>query len=78
MRVDLYGTALDELIGQNVSMLMPSPDREDQDGHIARYLSTGEAHIIGIGREVQAMRRDGTTFPIELAISEINAGDRLK
>ena len=72
----MFGYKLDELIGHNISMLMPSPDRESHDGYIARYLSTAEAHIIGVGREVKAMRRDGTTFPIELAISEVNAGDR--
>jgi PAS domain-containing protein len=57
-------------------MLMPSPDREAHDGYIARYLRTGEPHIIGIGREVRARRRDGTTFPIALAVSEMHVDGR--
>ena len=52
------GAAL-ELLGQNVTMLMPSPFREEHDGYVSRYLETGERRIIGIGREVTARRRDG-------------------
>jgi PAS domain S-box-containing protein len=67
----MFGYAAAEMLGQNVKMLMPPPDREEHDGYIARYLQTGEKHIIGIGREVEAQRKDGSVFPTELAISEI-------
>lgn len=67
----LFGYAPDELIGRNVSMLMPSPDGERHDGHIARYLATGEKRIIGIGREVLGLRKDGSTIPVSLSVSEM-------
>ena len=74
----LFGYTTDEIIGQNIRMLMPSPYREEHDSYIARYLQTDEPHIIGIGREVRARRRDGTTFPIALAVSEVHlAGHRM-
>ena len=57
-------------------MLMPSPHRERHDEYIARYLRTGEARVIGIGREVEGLRRDGTTFPLELALSEVRGSGR--
>src|SRR6266568_8794524 len=65
----LLGYTADEVIGQNISMLMPSPYREEHDGYLARYLQTGEPHIIGIGRKVRGQRRDGTIFPMALAVS---------
>jgi len=65
-----------EVIGKNVSVLMPAPDRESHDGYIARYQRTREAHIIGIGREVQGMRKDGSVFPFRLAVSEVQYSGR--
>lgn len=66
----MFGYAEHEVVGENVSMLMPSPDRERHDSYISRYHETGERRIIGIGRLTTARRRDGSTFPIELAIGE--------
>ncbi|MCT2398345.1 PAS domain-containing sensor histidine kinase [Novosphingobium mangrovi (ex Huang et al. 2023)] len=66
----LFGYTETEVAGRNVSMLMPSPDRERHDGYIARYLQTDDRRIIGIGRVVLGERRDGTTFPMELSVGE--------
>lgn len=66
----LFGYRAAEVIGHNVKILMPSPHAERHDGYIQHYLNTGERRIIGIGREVQARRKDGTLFPTELAVGE--------
>ena len=68
----LFGYQEDLVRGQNVSMLMPSPYRERHDANIARYLATGERRIIGIGRVVLGRRANGTNFPMELAVGEVN------
>ena len=71
-----FGYSAAEVLGQNVKILMPSPYRENHDGYIERYLSTGERRIIGIGRLVVGERKDGSTFPMELAVGEMKSGNR--
>jgi len=66
----LFGFQASEVTGQNVSVLMPSPYREEHDKYLSRYLTTGERHIIGIGRVVIGQRKDGSTFPMELSVGE--------
>jgi two-component system, LuxR family, sensor kinase FixL len=70
----LFGFTEQEAIGKNVSELMPNPDRGRHDSYLARYRTTGERHIIGIGRIVTGKRRDGTTFPMHLTIGEMQSG----
>jgi len=69
-----FGYLEREAIGQNVSILVPDPDRSRHDGYLARYRSTRERHIIGIGRIVTGQRKDGTTFPMHLSIGEMQSG----
>lgn len=70
----LFGYAEAEMLGSNVSRLMPSPYRERHDSYLDRYARTGERHIIGIGRKVIGQKRDGSTFPMELSVGEAEAG----
>jgi two-component system sensor kinase FixL len=71
----MFGFSEEEVLGENVSMLMPSPDRERHDGYLERYMRTGERRSIGIGRVLTARHRDGATFPIELSVGEARIGD---
>jgi PAS domain S-box-containing protein len=71
----MFGYSSAEVVGENVKVLMPSPWREEHDRYLGRYLETGEKRIIGIGREVMGQRKDGATFPIELAVAEARVAD---
>ena len=72
----LFGFAAADVCGRNVSMLMPTPDREEHDRYLSHYLTTGERRIIGYGRVVSGLRKDGSVFPMELAVGEAVANGK--
>ncbi|MDY0013942.1 MAG: SpoIIE family protein phosphatase [Rhodocyclaceae bacterium] len=71
----IFGYRQEDLVGRNVSLLMPEPDRSRHDGHIARYLATGERHVIGALREVMGRRASGEVFTLELGVSHVQLAD---
>lgn len=73
----IFGYSFDEVEGRNVSMLMPAPYKQDHDDYLRSYQDTHQRKIIGIGREVIGQRKDGSTFPMELAVSEVLLTDRI-
>jgi two-component system sensor kinase FixL len=71
----MFGFTAAGMLGKNVSLLMPEPHRSAHDGYLRRYLGTGQARIIGYGREVEAQRQDGTVFPVSLAVGRVAGAD---
>jgi PAS domain S-box-containing protein/diguanylate cyclase (GGDEF)-like protein len=72
---EMFGYQPHEVVGKTVTILMPEPYRSDHDGHIRRYLETGRTHVIGRRRETVGLRKDGTIFPMEIAVSELKVGE---
>jgi len=71
----IFGYRTDELLGENVSMLMPEPERSAHDDYLQRHLQTGESRIIGVGRKVDAQRKDGSVFPMHLSVGRVRDSD---
>jgi len=71
----IFGYGHDEVVGRNISLLMPSPFSNEHDGYVKRYQASGEAHVIGVGRQLEGLRKDGRVFPLELAVTEMRDGD---
>lgn len=71
----LFGYTESELLGQNINILMPAPYHDEHDKYVERYVRTGEKRIIGIGRTVEGQKKDGTIFPLRLAVGEAKAGE---
>ena len=71
----IFGYSEAEVLGKNVSILMPSPHRDNHDNYISRYLQTGQAHVIGRTQEMEGRRKNGMPFPMEIAITEVKLGD---
>lgn len=72
----IFGYFAPEVVGRNINILMPEPNKTEHDTYIKNYLETGEAKIIGIGREVEGVKKDGTEFPLDIAVSEVQLEDR--
>ncbi|MBF0293703.1 MAG: diguanylate cyclase [Magnetococcales bacterium] len=75
--VRMFGYSMSEMVGRNVSMLMPSPHREQHDGYLSAYRNSGKSRVLGLKQELAACRKDGRIFPVELTISEVKLRDRV-
>ncbi|MDC0659709.1 PAS domain S-box protein [Leisingera sp. SS27] len=73
----IFGYSAEEATGRNVKFLMPDPDRSAHDGYLRNYHETGRKNIIGTGREVRGLRKDGSTFPLQLSVSEVHVGGHI-
>jgi len=71
----IFGYSADEVVGRNVNMLMPEPDHSQHDSYLRRYVETGEARVVGIGRQVKGRRKDSSVFPLDLAVTQMRQGD---
>ncbi|MGE5547050.1 MAG: PAS-domain containing protein [Solirubrobacterales bacterium] len=71
----IFGYGADEVVGRSVSMLMPEPYRSEQEDYVRRYVETGDARVIGFGRQVHGQRKDGSVFPLELSVTEMRQAD---